>query len=84
MTGPDGVRQTMSSAMTLIVCLLALPVASAISLTPAWRAGGGGRGVFANAFNLVIGAAAGVLSLGVAGVFAADQLPCWMGVPNCD
>jgi hypothetical protein len=67
--------------MALIVSYVLLPVAAWVSLAPVIRAG---NALTLGRVNLVIGIAILALFLTLAGIFVIDQLPCWLGEPNCD
>ena len=43
-----------------------------------------GRGIFASPATLLLGVAGLALIASVWGSIVADQLPCFLGVPNCD
>lgn len=80
-TEPDGVRQTLHSFIALLVAVTLLPLASAMTLSPVLR---GSNAFGLRVSNLCVGVTALILFCSILGFVAIDQLPCWMGVPNCD
>ena len=77
----DGIRQSVASLIALIAAFLLLPVAAWISLAPVVRAG---NALTLGRVNLMTSIAILSLFLILTGTFVIDQLPCWLGRPNCD
>lgn len=61
-----------------------LPVAFIVILTPIARAVRAGNSVTANPVNLALRVALLALIALVWGSLLIDQMPCFMGAPNCD
>lgn len=80
----NGVRQSTSSFVSLVVAFLLLPVASAIALAPAIRAIRAGGSMSASRINLSLGVVILGLFAAILGAVFIDQLPCFLGRPNCD
>jgi hypothetical protein len=74
----DGMRQNTLSIWVLCGSMLLTLAAFAIQMATVVR------GVRANPLNLWLGVAIGSFLAVTCGVFVVDQLPCWLGVPNCD
>jgi hypothetical protein len=83
-TAEDGVRQTTSSFIALIAAFLLQPVASFITLLPAVRGVRAGNGLSASRVNLSLGIAILTMFVVILGGVLVDQLPCFLGMPNCD
>lgn len=70
--------------VALFGLLWLLPAAFVVVLAPVVRAARAGRGVTSNPAGLLLRAALSTLIAVTWGVILFDQLPCFMGVPNCD
>ena len=84
LTEADGVRQNTLSKIVFIGGMLLLPVASIIALAPVLRSVRAGAGFGANPVNLSLGIVIMFLFVRIVGGIFIDQLPCFLGVPNCD
>ena len=76
--------QNAPGLIALFSLLWLLPVAFILILGPAVRTARAGNGVMANPINLLLRVA---LLASIAMVWVGiliDQLPCFIGVPNCD
>jgi uncharacterized membrane protein YidH (DUF202 family) len=83
-TAEDGVRQTTSSFIAMLAAFLLLPVASLITLAPAVRSVRAGNSLSACRVNVPLGIGIMVVFIAILGVVFVDQLPCFLGKPNCD
>jgi hypothetical protein len=83
-TADDGVRQTTSSFVAVITAFLLLPVASLITLAPVARAVRSGNTLRASLLNLSLGIIILLIFTAILGGVFIDQLPCFLGKPNCD
>lgn len=61
-----------------------LPLAFLLILTPIIRNIGAGKGLMAKPFSLLFGVVALIFITLIWGGLVMDQLPCFLGVPNCD
>ena len=77
-------RQNAFGLFLLFGFLWLLPTAFAVTLTPVVRSLRAGHSLLANPLNLLLRAASLALIAFVWGSLLADQMPCFMGVPNCD
>ena len=75
---PDSIDITGVTAMSL------LPIAFIVNLVPIARNRRAGNSLMAVRINLVLSFAILVLIAVTWGALFVDQLPCFMGVPNCD
>lgn len=82
-TRPDG-RQSELSLVLVLVFLAMMIAGLAVSVMSLIRTRNDGGAVGAGAMNLFIACAIAAFLLTLAGGIIADQLPCWMGQPNCD
>jgi hypothetical protein len=82
-TQADG-RQTVSSFITLLASFLLLPVASLVTLAPVVRGVRAGQKLCASPLNVSMGVLMLAVFLGILGAVFIDQLPCFLGEPNCD
>ena len=77
-------RQTAASAMVLFSVLWLLPTIFLVLLIPMVRNVRAGQSLLANPLNLLLR----VILLAAIAMFWStlliDQMPCFMGVPNCD
>lgn len=73
-----------SFPIALFGFLWLLPMAFIVILMPTARTVRAGNGITANPFNLLFRVAFLTLIATVWGWGVIDQLPCFMGVPNCD
>lgn len=83
-TEADGHR---TNALGLAVeggAMLLLPVAFIVNLVPIVRNVRAGNSILANPINLLLGVALLVFIAMTWGWALNDQIPCFMGVPNCD
>lgn len=83
-TEPDGYRNSAVGLTILIGLFFLLPVAFIVSLIPVRRMVRAGQSLFTYPFNLVLAFVILVFITNIVGYIAADQFPCWIGVPNCD
>lgn len=77
-------KQNAPDLIVLFGLLWLLPMAFAVILMPVVRAVRAGNSVTANPFNLLLRVAFLALIALMWGGLLADQLPCFMGAPNCD
>lgn len=70
--------------ITGIIAMLLLPVAFIVNLVPIVRNIRSGKSLVATPVNLVLAVALLVLIAATWGALLVDQVPCFMGVPNCD
>ncbi|HEX7174926.1 MAG TPA: hypothetical protein VF240_06565 [Pyrinomonadaceae bacterium] len=77
-------RQNVPALIVLFGLLWLLPMAFILILAPIVRSARAGNGVMANPFNLLFRVAMLALVAMMWGVLLIDQLPCFMGAPNCD
>jgi len=68
----------------LFVIMWLLPVAFIIILMPVVRNVRTGNSIMANPVSLVLRVALLLLMAWMWGVLLVDQMPCFLGVPNCD
>jgi len=66
------------------IAILLLPVAFIVNLVPIVRNAGAGNSIIANPSNLLLAVALLVFLAMTWGWALVDQIPCFMGVPNCD
>lgn len=83
-TEADGVRQKVAGLAMLIGLMLMMPAGFAINLVPIARNVKSGLGLTANPSNILAALLIGSAILYLWGGLFIDQLPCFMGVPNCD
>ena len=77
-------RQNAPGLFLLFGLLWLLPTAFAVTLMPVVRSLRAGHSLMATPPNLLLRAASLALIALVWGSLLADQMPCFMGVPNCD
>jgi hypothetical protein len=77
-------RQNAPSLFVLFGLLWLLPMAFIAILVPLVRTVRAGKSVMANPFNLLFRVAFLALIAMTWGSLLIDQIPCFMGVPNCD
>ena len=76
--------QNAPGLIVLFGLLWLLPAAFVVALAPLVRAARAGRGVAASPVNLLIRVAfLALVAVAWVGI-VIDQMPCFMGVPNCD
>ena|SRR5688572_24988611 len=82
----DGSRPFIPDSIDItgIIAMLLLPVAFIVNLVPIARNRRAGNSLMAVRINLVLAFAILVLIAVTWGALFVDQLPCFMGVPNCD
>jgi hypothetical protein len=82
-TSPDGRTNPAGYAVQLgmLLLVIAAGLVSGFSVARTVRTAGH---PFANLSNLAIAGICALLLSGLAIVIVVDQLPCWMGEPNCD
>jgi hypothetical protein len=68
----------------LFAVLWLLPLAVTLTLTPIVRAARAGARIAANPFGLLVRVAFVGLAVWLWGGIVLDQMPCFLGVPNCD
>lgn len=83
-TEADGVRQKAIGLALLVGMMLMMPAGFAINLVPIVRNVKAGLGATANPSNILAAFVIGSAILYLWGGLFIDQLPCFMGVPNCD
>ncbi len=80
---PDGRQSELS--LILVLVFLALMIAGlAVSIVSLVRIRAAGNSLGGGALNLFIACAIAAFLATLAVGIVADQLPCWMGQPNCD
>ena len=77
-------KQTAPGLSTLFGLLWLLPTAFIFILAPTARNLRAGHGLMANPINFLLRVALLALIAVVWGGLLIDQMPCFMGVPNCD
>lgn len=77
-------RQNAPGLFVLFGLLWLLPMAFIVTLVPMVRAARAGKSLTASPFNLLSRVAFLALIAMLWGGIVIDQLPCFMGVPNCD
>ena len=77
-------RQNLFGLILLFAVLWILPTAFIVISTPLVRGIRGGDKLLANPLTLLLRVASLVLIATVWGWGFIDQLPCFLGVPNCD
>lgn len=77
-------RQNAPGLIVLFGLLWLLPVAFVVTLVPVVRAARAGKSLTARPINLLSRVAFLALIAMLWGGIVIDQLPCFMGVPNCD
>jgi hypothetical protein len=77
-------RQSAPGILALFGFLWLLPTAFIVVLAPMARTVRAGSGIMANPVALLVRVAFLVLVAMVWGSLLVDQLPCFLGVPNCD
>ncbi|HEY9401696.1 MAG TPA: hypothetical protein VIQ24_03305 [Pyrinomonadaceae bacterium] len=77
-------RQNAPGLILLFGLLWLLPTAFVVALVPIVRTVRAGNSVRANPINLLLRVAFLTLVAMTWGGLLMDQLPCFMGVPNCD
>jgi uncharacterized membrane protein len=77
-------RQNAPGLAVLFGLLWLLPAAFIIILMPVVRAVRAGQSLAANPFNLALRVASLALIASMWAGILFDQMPCFMGVPNCD
>ena len=77
-------RHNAPGLIVLFSLLWLLPTAFVVILAPLVRAARAGQSLTANPFTLWSRVALLALVASVWGAILTDQLPCFMGVPNCD
>lgn len=68
----------------MLASMLMLPLGGVIGLTPVFRSTRSGAGLLEHRSNLAVGALLTLFGLGLWAMIFIDQVPCMMGVPNCD
>ena len=81
---PNGMTQRVSGLVAILGAFLLMPVGSLIALGPVGRSYRSGQGFGANPINLTAGIVIMSAFLFLLTGFVIDQMPCWLGVPNCD
>lgn len=82
-TSPGGQTNPAGYAVQLGMLLLVIAAGLVSGLSVARTVKTAGH-PFANLPNLAISGACALLLVAFAGAVVVDQLPCWMGEPNCD
>jgi hypothetical protein len=77
-------RQNAPGLFVLFGLLWLLPTAFIVTLMPVVRSVRAGHSLTANPLNLLLRVASLALIAVLWGGLLADQMPCFMGVPNCD
>lgn len=77
-------RQNAPGLLVLFGLLWLLPMAFIVILVPIVRTVRAGNSILANPINLLFRVAFLVLTAIMWGGLLIDQLPCFLGVPNCD
>ncbi len=80
----DGSLQSVLGLAVFIGAMLLLPVAFVVNLLPIVRNLRAGNSLLANPINLLLAVAILALIAMTWGGLLIDQIPCLMGVPNCD
>lgn len=80
----DGSLQSAFGLAVFIGAMLLLPVAFVVNLAPIVRNLRAGNSLMANPINLLLAVAMLTLIAMTWGGLLIDQIPCLMGVPNCD
>ena len=82
----DGNRPHAPDAIDItgVIAMLLLPVAFIVNLVPIVRNVRAGNRLVAIPINLLLAVALLVLIVVTWGALLVDQIPCFMGVPNCD
>lgn len=80
----DGSQPNALGHTVLIGGMLLLPVAFIANLVPIVRNVRAGNSIIANPINLLLAVAILVFIAMTWGGALIDQIPCFMGVPNCD
>ena len=76
--------QNATTRIVLFAVLWALPLLLMLVLLPLLRRVRAGDRIAANPVSLVLRAAVSIAIVIVWGSVLADQMPCFLGVPNCD
>ena len=77
-------RQSLSGLVVLFGLLSLLSVAFIVTLAPLVRSARSGQRLTSNRSSLVLRVGLLVIIGMVWGAIIFDQMPCFMGVPNCD
>ena len=77
-------RQNAPGLILLFGLLWLLPMAFIVTLMPIVRTVRAGNGILASPMNLLFRVAFLALVASMWGGLLLDQLPCFLGVPNCD
>jgi hypothetical protein len=77
-------RQSAPGLILLFGVLWLLPTAFIVTLVPVVRSARAGNSLMANPLRLLFKVAVLVIIAWFWGSLFVDQLPCFMGVPNCD
>lgn len=79
---PD--RPNIIGSVVALVSTLLVLIGTAVNLFPITRAMRAGGKLTSHPVNLILAVAMGIILLAIIVGIVVDQLPCWMGVPNCD
>lgn len=84
LTESNSTRQHAVGLGIILLSMLLVPVGMVVSFVPVIASVRSGKGVLSHPFNLALGIILLVFALSVWGSLIVDQIPCWMGEPNCD
>jgi len=83
LSDPNG-RQHLGGLSAIIVAMLLLPAGGILAMMPAIRSSRSGAGMLSYKSNVLIGSLLFLFGFGLWAMLFIDQVPCMMGVPNCD
>jgi len=68
----------------ILASMLLVPIGAVVSMVPVIRSFRLGEGSRPHPLNLIFAMGLATITLWLFGSLVVDQVPCWMGVPNCD
>ena len=83
-TEADGYSQNTLGRIVTVGAMVCLVAACIVSLMPIVRNVRAGKSIMVNPINLLLAVAILLYTTFLLGSAIIDQIPCFMGVPNCD